>query len=142
MLSLSTAKALREAGLTWKPAELDFFAIPLPGFEDQVFVITNMTVMAEPIRERLALTFHGVAEWALDHVWVGEALWLPREDQLRELIEAQLLGQPEAGLALHTIPLGYRCELHRQGRVMTFDAFDAAEAYAAALLYLLRERMN
>ncbi len=142
MLSVNTAKALRQAGLTWQPAELDFFAIPLPGFEDQVFVITNMTVMAEPIRERLALTFHGVAEWALDHVWVGEALWLPREDQLRELIEAQLLGQPEARLVLHTIPLGYRCEIHRQGRVMMFDAFDAAEAYAAALLYLLRERMN
>lgn len=142
MLSLSTAKALRDAGLTWKPAELDFFALPLPGFEDQVFVITNMTVMAEPIRERLALTFHGVAEWALDHVWVGEALWLPREDQLRELLEEQLLGQPDAGLVLRTISLGYRCEVHRQGRVLTFDAFDAAEAYAAALLHLLRERFH
>lgn len=142
MLSLSTAKALRDAGLTWKPAELDFFALPLPGFEDQVFVITNMTVMAEPIRERLALTFHGVAEWALDHVWVGEALWLPREDQLRELLEEQLLGQPDAGVVLRTTPLGYRCEVHRQGRVLTFDAFDAAEAYAAALLHLLRERFH
>lgn len=142
MLSLSTARALRDAGLIWTPAELDFFAIPLPGFEDQVFVITNMTVMAEPIRERLALTFHGVAEWALDHVWVGEALWLPREDQLRELIEERLLGQPDAGLVLCTTPLGCRCEVHRQGRVLTFDAFDAAEAYAAALLHLLRERFH
>jgi hypothetical protein len=137
MLSLTTAKALHDAGLAWTPAELDFFAIPLPGFEDQVFAISNMTVLAEPIRETLALTFHGVAEWTLDHIWAGEAIWLPREDQLRELVEERLVGQPGGGLCLDTVPLGYRCEARLQGQTLAFEAFDASEAYGAALLHLL-----
>lgn len=137
MLSLTTAKALHDAGLAWTPAELDFFAIPLPGFEDQVFAISNMTVLTEPIREKLALTFHGVAEWTLDHVWVGEVLWLPREDQLRELLEQRLVGRAGGGFCLDTVSLGYRCEIRLQGQVLAFEAFDASEAYADALLHLL-----
>lgn len=138
MISLNTARALREAGLSWEPATLDFFAIPLPGFEDQAFVISNMTVMAEPIRGRLAITFHGSVEWALDHVWAGEVVWLPREDQLRELLEARLAGEPQPALTLETAEYGYRCTIRFRGEALTFDAFEAEEAYAAALLYLLR----
>ena len=140
MLSVTTAKSLHDAGLVWNPAELDFFAIPLPGFEDQVFAITNMTVMAEPIRQQLALTFHGVAEWTLDHLWAGEAIWLPREEQLRELLEERLIGQPGGGLLLRTTPFGYRCEIHWQGQTLGFDEFEASEAYAAALLYLMQKQ--
>lgn len=138
MLSLTTAKALHEAGLAWTPADLDFFAIPLPGFEDQVFAISNMTVLAEPIRQNLALTFHGVAEWTLDHIWAGEAIWLPREDQLRDLLEDRLSGQPGGGLCLCAVSLGYRCELRQQGQTLAFEEFEASEAYAAALIHLLR----
>lgn len=137
MLSLTTAKALHDAGLAWTPAELDFFAIPLPGFEDQVFAISNMTVLTEPIREQLALTFHGVAEWTLDHVWAGEVVWLPREDQLRDLLEERLVGQPGGELRLCTVRLGYRCEVRLRGQDLAFEAFDASEAYADALLHLL-----
>lgn len=138
MLSLTTAKALHDAGLAWTPVELDFFAIPLPGFEDQVFAVSNMTVLTEPIREKLALTFHGVAEWTLDHVWAGEVLWLPREGQLRDLLEERLAGQPGGGLCLCAVSLGYRCEVRLEGQTLTFDDSEASEAYAAALLYLLR----
>lgn len=137
MLSLTTAKSLHDAGLIWQPAELDFFAIPLPGFEDQVFAISNMTVLAEPIREKLALTFHGVAEWTLDHLWAGEAIWLPSEEQLRDLLEERLVGQPGGGLCLCAVSFGYRCEVRQRGQTLVFEDFDASEAYAAALLHLL-----
>jgi hypothetical protein len=138
MLSLTTAKTLRDAGLRWEPAQLDFFAIPMPGFEDQVFVLSNMTVMAEAIRSRLELTFHGTVEWALDHLWVGEAVWMPREEQLRELLEERLLGEPQPALTLETSRYGYRCTIFFRQETLSFEAFEASEAYAAGLLHTLR----
>lgn len=138
MLSLGTAQRLQEAGLAWKPADLDFFAIPLAGFEDQVFAISDMTVMAEPIRDRLAITFHGSVEWALDHLWAGEVIWLPREEQLRELLEARLLGEPQPALTLVTSRFGYRCTIRFRGHEVAFEEFEAEEAYAAALLHVLQ----
>lgn len=137
MLSITTASALRAAGLEWTPRTLDFFAIPSPGFEDQVFVINDMTIMAEPISGRLAITFHGSVEWALDHLWAGEVVWIPREDQLREMVEERLPGESEPVLALSTTSLGYRCDIRLRGQRYHFEAFDPAEAYAAALLYVL-----
>ena len=139
MLSFSIARQLQTAGLAWQPAPLDYFAIPMPGFEDQVFVINNMTIMAEPIRGRLAITFHGTVEWALDHLWVGEVVWLPREDQLRDMLEERLLGEFQPALTFSTPELGYRCDIRFQGRKLSFDGFGAAETYAAALLYILEQ---
>jgi hypothetical protein len=138
MLSVSTASALRAAGLDWTPRTLDFFAIPAPGFEDQVFVINNMTIMAEPISGRLAITFHGSVEWALDHLWAGEVVWIPREDQLREMLEERLAGEPEPALVFSTTQLGYRCDIRFRGQKHRFEEFNPAEAYAAALLHVLR----
>lgn len=138
MLSVNTARRLREAGLEWTPQSLDCFAIPMPGFEGQVFVINDLTVMAEAIREKLAITFHGTVEWALDHLWVGEVVWLPREDQLRELIEQRLIGEPQPALTLETSRYGYRCTIHYRGQLEEFEAFEASEAYAAALLHVLQ----
>lgn len=137
MLSMKTAEALREAGLEWTPALLDFFTVPYAGLENQVFVLSDMTVMAEPIRSRLAITFHGTVEWALDHVWVGEALWIPREDQLRELLEEWLLGEPQPALILRTTQLGYACEIQFRRQQLSFEGFEASEAYAAALLHVM-----
>lgn len=138
MLSLTTAKALREAGLAWTPQNLDFFAIPMPDFEGQVFAINDMTILAESLYGQPAITFHGTVEWALDHVWLGEVIWLPREDQLRELLEDRLAGEGASALALSTTQTGYRCDIRYLGQPVNFEAFDASEAYAAALLYLLR----
>lgn len=139
MLNINAAERLREAGLAWVPQPLDFFAIPLPGFEDQVFVINNMTIMAEPIRGRLAITFHGSVEWALDHLWAGEVVWIPREDQLREKLEELLLGELQPALVLSTSQFGYRCSIHFHGMPLSFEAFEAEEAYGAALLHILQQ---
>jgi hypothetical protein len=138
MLSIATATALRAAGLDWTPRALDFFAIPSPGFEDQIFVINDMTIMAEPIRGRLAITFHGSVEWALDHLWAGEVVWIPREDQLREMLEEHLPGEPEPAIVFSTTPLGYRCDIRLRGQKLSFEEFNPSEAYAAALLHSLQ----
>ena len=140
MVSISTATALREAGLEWTPRTLDFFAIPSPDFEDQIFVINDMTIMAEPIGGRLAITFHGSVEWALDHLWAGEVIWIPREDQLREMLEERLPGEPEPALVFSTTQLGYRCDIRYHGQKLRFEEFDPGETYAAALLHVLRSR--
>ena len=137
MLSLTTAKALREAGLAWTPQNLDFFAIPMVEFDGQVFAINDMTVLAESLYGQPAITFHGTVEWALDHLWLGEVIWLPREEQLRELLEERLLGEQQPAMTLETSRYGYRCMVAWQGEVLVFEAFDASEAYAEALLHTL-----
>lgn len=137
MLSPSTATTLQAAGLAWTPQHLDFFAIPGAEFAGQVFVITDMTITAEALYGQPAVMFHGTVEWALDHLWLGEVIWLPREDQLRDLLEEKLAAEGASALALATTQTGYRCTIRSAGEVRHFAAFDAAEAYAAALLQLL-----
>jgi hypothetical protein len=62
MLSLSTARKLKDAGLTWTPAMHDFFAIPDRGFDDKVFVISDIFVNVEMLSGHLEATFHGNVE--------------------------------------------------------------------------------
>lgn len=138
MLSLNLARELKGAGLIWIPAQNDFFGIPDRGFDDSTFVITDMTVLVETVKGELAVTFHGTAEWALDHVLIADLVWLPTETQLRELLEQRLIGEPEPSLRLTSTADGYRCEIQFRGEMLRFDAFGASEAYASALLHLLK----
>jgi hypothetical protein len=140
MLSLNLAKELKGAGLIWVPAQNDFFSIPDRGFDDSTFVITDMTVLVETVKGELAVTFHGTAEWALDHMLITDLLWLPTETQLRELLEQRLIGEPTPTLHLTSTADGYQCEIHFQGEHLCFEAFGASEAYAKALLYVLKGR--
>jgi hypothetical protein len=140
MISMAMAQKLKEAGLPWTPAKNDFFMIPDRGLDDNIFVITDMTIFIETLSGQPAVTFHGTAEWALDHVLIAELIWLPTETQLRELIEQRLLGEPEPALVLSSTADGYRCEIHSQEKVLTFDGFGVAELYAQVLLYLIQEQ--
>lgn len=137
MLLLSTAKKLKEAGLSWKPALHDFFAIPDRGFDEKVFVISDMFVNVELLRGHLEATFHGSVEWALDHIVVDELVWLPTEEQLRNELEGRLIPVSGAGVKLASTADGYTCEFLIGDRRLHFEAFDASEAYASALLHLL-----
>ena len=137
MLTVGTAQELRDAGLQWLPAAFDLFTIALPELDTQVFVVSEMTILAETLHGHPALTFHGSVEWALDHVWTGDALWIPREDQLRALIEARMATEPGWQLALEVDSSGYRCQLRHSQDSETFTAQDASECLAAALLHLL-----
>ena len=138
MLLLSTAQKLKEAGLSWKPALHDFFAIPDRGFDDKVFVISDTFVNVELLRGHLEATFHGSVEWALDHIVVEELVWLPTEEQLRNELEGRLILASGAGIQLTSTPDGYACEFQVGDRWLHFEAFDASETYASALLHLLK----
>src|SRR3990172_10713970 len=102
MISLSTARQLKDAGLMWIPAMHDYFAVPDRGLDDHIFVINDVMAYVE-IRNNLPLvTFHGTAEWALDYLLTSEIIWLPREDQLRMELVRRL--ESKQALALTGTP--------------------------------------
>jgi hypothetical protein len=87
VLSLELALALRAAGVPWHPAPGDAFVVPDRDLDEQVFVLSDMVVQpVEPPHGPLILAFNGTTEWALDSLEAQEAVWLPREEQLRGLL--------------------------------------------------------
>jgi hypothetical protein len=89
-----------------------------------------MTIEVYNLPEGRVIGFNGTTEWALDDVELEETIWLPREDQLREL-----LGSPFR--SLRRVELGYEVETDLLGEIRTFAADTPEGAYAAALLHLL-----
>ncbi|MFP4322407.1 MAG: pilus assembly protein CpaE [Anaerolineales bacterium] len=140
MLSLDTAKRLKDAGLTWTPAEHDFFYVPIEGLDERVFVISDMSIMIEQMSGVEAVTFNGTAEWALDYLLLAEAVWVPTESQLRAELEKRLVVRAEVQplLSLLTTADGYVCEIRMGEQLMRFEAFGANEAYGAALLHVMQ----
>jgi hypothetical protein len=138
MLSLNTAQALRQAGLDWKPAEFDFFTVPDRGLDERVFVISEMPAAMGQMQGTPMVTFEGAVEWALDYVPTGEVLWLPSEEQLRGLLAERLAVEPIFFMALNVTAHGCRCEISFGGQTLGFQAASGSEAYAAALVYVLR----
>jgi hypothetical protein len=137
MLSLKTARALSQAGLAWQPAEFDFFAVPDRGLDERVFVISDMPAAVGQMQGLPMVTFEGAVEWALDYVPTGDVLWLPTEEQLRGQLAARLAAEPHFVLGLNMSAGGCRCEIFFGGQALGFQAADASEAYAAALLHTL-----
>jgi len=131
VLSIALARALRDAGLQWKPDRGDTFVMPDRDMDSEVFVLSDMTIEVHPFPEGPVLGFNGTTEWALDSIEQSEALWVPAEHQLREL-----LGDAFAGLA--PTGDGYRVTLRVDGTTSGHEGEDAAAAYAQALLHLLR----
>lgn len=139
MISLPDARELKEAGLNWIPALHDFFAIPDRGFDDRVFVISDMHAYVE-IRNNLpVVTFHGVLEWALDYLLTAEVIWLPREEQLRLALMQRLISERQPAVTLSSHPEGSSCEINFRGERVTFNAKEASKAYGQALLHVLRK---
>ena len=137
MISLLTALQLKKAGLHWRPNYLDFFAIPDRDMDARVFVISDMLVTVDIIQGRQVVSFQGASEWALDSLVTTDAVWLPREEQLREALEAAMIQEGRPEVQLNSSLRGYRCRIRLAGQEIDFDHVDASEAYAAALLYLL-----
>ncbi|GAA4523172.1 hypothetical protein GCM10023160_12860 [Brachybacterium paraconglomeratum] len=84
MIDIDIARRLRDAGLQWTPTDGDRFVIDNEQLRDDTFMLSSMVIELGHGRsgERL-LRFNGTTEWALDSVEQQEALWVPREDQLR-----------------------------------------------------------
>jgi hypothetical protein len=126
VISLELASRLRDAGLDWRPAPGDRFAVADRDLDDEVFVLSHMTI---EVRGSL-IAFNGTTEWALDDLDKDEAIWLPGEDQLRERLG-------ESFYRLERVDDGYRVVAAVNGRVDAFDATTPEDAYAQALLRLL-----
>lgn len=135
MISRELAIALRDAGLVWHPAEGDRFQFDLPDeveleAEADVFMISTMTIEARQMPSGTILAFNGTTEWALDSVTLADAVWLPREDQLRELLRGTFR-------RLLRLDDTFRVEIEISGRLRGFEHPDPAEAYGLALRELI-----
>jgi hypothetical protein len=131
MITIDCARALQEAGLRWRPASGDSFSIVRPGFDSDVFTVSEMTIEAHEFDTGTILGFNGTTEWALDSLALEDALWLPREDQLRGLLGGtfrSLQRQADGG---------YRVSVCVAGVDEEFDAPTAEDAYGSALLMLI-----
>ena len=128
MISVELARALRDRGVVWQPVSGDRFVVTGRNMDAEVFTVSEMTVQVHGLQ---VIGFNGSDEWALDSVEYDQALWLPREAQLRELLGGTFrrLERSDASWTVTTEVLG---EAHASTHA------DAEEAYGQALLHLLQ----
>jgi hypothetical protein len=131
MISTESALALRDAGLVWHPQSGDRFQLDEPEFEADVFTVSDMTIEPREYPTGRILSFNGTTEWALDSVALEDALWLPAESQLRELLRG-------AFRALRRLTDTHEVEIVLGGETLVFQHPEPADAYALAVLELLR----
>ncbi|MCS5722644.1 pilus assembly protein CpaE [Herbiconiux sp. CPCC 203407] len=146
MIAVELARALRTAGLRWHPRSGDAFVIETveraseSGAAGEVFTVSEMTAEVHEFPSGTLIGFNGTTEWALDSVDLTDTLWLPREDQLREILREgfrsltaeQLPGEPgEDHVTLYVVTALIR------GRPRRFEAESAVDAYAEAVLDLI-----
>jgi hypothetical protein len=127
VISTALARALRDSGLVWKPAIGDAFLIDRVEVDAEIFHLSDMTVEAHEFTTGTVLGFNGTTEWALDSVSIEDALWLPSETQLRELLRT----------AFVSFAAGFSVTATVDGSAHSFEAPTAEDAYARALLALI-----
>ncbi|SEF00628.1 hypothetical protein [Ruania alba] len=131
MISDALAQSLREAGLRWQPAPGDQFRIEAQALTEEVFILSHMVIEPRTYDTGTVLNFNGTTEWALDNLDQDDALWLPREDQLRDLLGStfQRMERTESGYLVRTAG--------PDGQTHDFTAAGVEDAYARALLHLV-----
>jgi len=130
VISRELAARLRDAGLRWHPRAGDQFQLASADMEStgsDVFTVSDMTIEAHEYSTGTVLGFNGTTEWALDSVAIGDALWFPREDQLREALKATFVQLERSGD-------GWVVTTRFRGDERRFEAVQAEDAYALALL--------
>ena len=137
MITVALAHELKKAGLDWQPALHDFFALPDRLMDDKVFVISDLLVNIEQLQGTQIVSFQGAPEWALDYLVTSDVVWIPTETQLRQRLESALLAGGSLDLALTTTIASARLDFTYRGQQLSFEARDAQDVYARALLYLL-----
>jgi len=131
VLSIALARALHDAGLQWKPARGDTFVMPDREMDSDVFVLSDMTIEVHEFPGGPVIGFNGTTEWALDSVDQHDALWIPAEHQLRELLGA-------AFVRLEKYDNAHRVVISLEGVETSVTAPTVADAYGLAVLDALR----
>jgi hypothetical protein len=131
VLSIEIARWLRDAGLSWTPARGDRFVVADRGMDDEVFVLSDMTIEVHHYPGGPVIGFNGTTEWALDSVEQQDALWVPTEHQLRELLGASFV-------RLEKFDGSQRVVVAREGVETGVVADYAEDAYGLALLENIR----
>jgi hypothetical protein len=117
--------------LSWTPTNGDMFFIPRPEIADSVFIVSDMVVELVTSGGESRFHFNGTVEWALDSVESDGVVWLPREDQLREILGDYFLSLDSSAGGFVVTVSGPGKAYHTQAEP------DAADAYAHAALYVL-----
>lgn len=130
MITRELAETLAAAGLVWEPASGDRFLVPDRDLDEEVFVVSGMSVEVSDLPTGPEMRFNGTVEWALDSIGQHEVVWLPREDQLRDALGDRF----ERLERLEGAPGGYAVVLTDGARYVDIDA---ERAYARALLAVL-----
>jgi hypothetical protein len=131
MLDIALAQQLQAAGLAWEPTAGDRFVLPLESMADEIFILSNVIADIHRFRDGNVIGFNGTTEWALDSVEQDDVVWLPREDQLRELLGP-------AFVQLEQVPGGYAVTATAAGVEQRYVDIDAERAYARAVLARLQ----
>ena len=134
MIELGLARALRVAGLAWNPLPGDRFVVPDRGMDEEVFVVSDMVIEVHDAPTGQVIGFNGTTEWALDSLEQQQVVWMPRENQLRELLDQRFV-------RLESVTGGFAVVIRvdDDGEHREVDA-DAEAAYARALLAVLAGR--
>jgi hypothetical protein len=139
MISMNMALRLKQAGLKWTPKLHDFFAIPERGMDANIFVLSDLQANIEKLFGSEVVAFQGASEWALDYLVSSEAVWMPREGQLRAALMKYFPGgQPR--LRLDCTKAGCYLEASHNEMVISVRASQVEDAYAEALLQALNMR--
>ena len=131
MITVELARALRAAGLHWEPSSGDRFVVADRGMDDQVFVLSEMTVEVRSFPTGPVIAFNGTTEWALDSLDQADALWLPAEHQLRDWLGRSFLRLERAADGFEVVVADGEAEARATGA-------DPVSAYAQAVLAGLR----
>ncbi|RZS56283.1 hypothetical protein EV141_1740 [Microcella putealis] len=130
MISTALARQLRDTGLAWHPESGDRFQIDRAELDGDIFTVSDLTIEAHHYPTGTVLGFNGTTEWALDSVDVADALWLPREDQLRDLLRGSFR-------SLERTDDGYIVTAQLDDVEHRYESVSAPEAYGLALLAVI-----
>ena len=134
MITRELAETLAAAGLVWEPASGDRFLVPDRDLDEEVFVVSGMSVEVSDLPTGPEMRFNGTVEWALDSIAQNEVIWLPREEQMRDALGPLFLRLER----IHAEPERYYAVVvtGEHGEERHVDV-DAERAYARALLSVL-----
>jgi hypothetical protein len=137
------ALELARRGLPWKPMSGDRFYVPDRDLDDEVFVVSGMSIEVSDLPSGTEMRFNGTVEWALDSIAQSEVIWLPREEQMREALGEEFLRLERLDAETGGFAVVLRAPASRRDPAGSPTAeqrhvdIDAERAYARALLSVL-----